>query len=99
MLGQAARKCRKYGNVSFHRADITNIRCRDGRFDKVVAGNVIHLLPDSGKALAELERVVKPGGGVLCRGRKDALCHSGDNKKLISKVLTCFLMTRKGEIK
>ena len=53
MLRQAARKCRKYGNVSFHRADITNIRCRDGRFDKVVAGNVIHLLPDSGKALAD----------------------------------------------
>jgi ubiquinone/menaquinone biosynthesis C-methylase UbiE len=65
MLKRAARKCRKYGNVSFKRADITNIRCRNDRFDKVVAGNVIHLLPDPGKALAELERVVKPGGKII----------------------------------
>lgn len=42
-----------------------NIKCRDSRFDKVVAGNVIHLLPDPGKALAELWRVVKPGGKII----------------------------------
>ena len=65
MLKQAARKCRKFSNVRFNRADITNLKCKDDRFDKVVAGNVIHLLPDPGKALAELERVVKPGGKII----------------------------------
>ncbi len=65
MLKQAARKCRMFSNVSFRRADITNIRCGNDRFDKVVAGNVIHLLPDPQKALAELERVVKPGGKII----------------------------------
>ena len=65
MLKQAARKCRKICNVSFRRADITKLKCRNDRFDKVVAGNVIHLLPDPGKALAELERVVKPGGKII----------------------------------
>ncbi len=65
MLKQAARKCREFSNVSFRRADITNIKCRNDRFDKVVAGNVIHLLPDPGKALAELERVVTPGGKII----------------------------------
>ena len=65
MLKQAARKCRKLSNVSFRKADITSIKCKDDRFDKVVAGNVIHLLPDPGKALAELERVVKPGGKII----------------------------------
>ena len=65
MLAQAARKCRQYDNVKFRRADITDIKCRDARFGKVVAGNVIHLLPDPGKALAELERVVKPGGKII----------------------------------
>jgi len=65
MLKQAARKCRRFSNVSFKRADITSIKCKDDRFDKVVAGNVIHLLPDPGKALAELERVVKPGGKII----------------------------------
>ena len=43
MLRQAARKCRRYANVSFKRADITNIKCSDAKFDKAVAGNVIHL--------------------------------------------------------
>jgi ubiquinone/menaquinone biosynthesis C-methylase UbiE len=65
MLRQAAKKCSKYDNVKFMRADITNIKCTDARFDKVVAGNVIHLLPDPKKALSELERVVKPGGKII----------------------------------
>ena len=65
MLKQAARKCRKFSNVRFKRADITNLKCKDDRFDKVVAGNVIHLLPDPGKALKELERVVKPDGKII----------------------------------
>jgi len=65
MLRRAAKKCRNYPNVVFKKADITNIKCKDARFDKVVAGNVIHLLPDPEKALHELERVVKPGGEII----------------------------------
>lgn len=65
MLKQTARKCRKYPNVLIRKADITDIKCRDDRFDKVVAGNVIHLLPEPEKALQELERVVKPGGLII----------------------------------
>ncbi|MBE5872478.1 MAG: class I SAM-dependent methyltransferase [Lachnospiraceae bacterium] len=65
MLRQAAKKCRKYTNAAFQKADITKIKCKDARFDKVVAGNVIHLLPEPEKALHELERVVKPGGKII----------------------------------
>ena len=65
MLRQATKKCRKYENISFGKADITNIKCRDNRFDKAVAGNVIHLIPEPEKALHELERVVKPGGKII----------------------------------
>ena len=65
MLRRAAKKCRKYPNVVFRKADIMNIKCKDARFDKVVAGNVIHLLPEPEKALHELERVVKPGGKII----------------------------------
>lgn len=65
MLQRASKKCRKHPNVTFEKADITNIHCEDGRFDKVVAGNVIHLLPEPEKALHELERVVKPGGKII----------------------------------
>lgn len=65
MLRQAAKKCRKYSNVVFRKADIMDIKCKDARFDKVVAGNVIHLLPEPEKAIRELERVVKPGGKII----------------------------------
>ena len=65
MLRQAAKKCRRFENVVFRKADITHLKCRDGRFDKVVAGNVIHLLPNPEQALHELERVVRPGGQII----------------------------------
>ena len=65
MLKRAKRKCRKYGNVSFQFADITDLKFNNGSFDKAVAGNVVHLLPEPRKALKELERVVKPGGLII----------------------------------
>ena len=65
MLRQAAEKCRRFENVVFRKADITHLKCKDGRFDKVVAGNVIHLLPNPEQALHELERVVRPGGQII----------------------------------
>lgn len=65
MLRQAEKKCRKFENVVFRKADITHLKYKDNRFDKVVAGNVIHLLPKPELALHELERVVKPGGRII----------------------------------
>ena len=65
MLKRASKKCRKYGNVSFRQEDITDIKSADNSFNKVVAGNVIHLLPEPEKALNELLRVVRPGGKVI----------------------------------
>ena len=65
MLKRASKKCRKYANASFRHEDITDIKCEDESFDKVVAGNVIHLLPEPEKALNELLRVVRPGGKVI----------------------------------
>jgi ubiquinone/menaquinone biosynthesis C-methylase UbiE len=62
MLKQASKKCRHFKNVTFQKADITKLEFADASFDKVVAGNVIHLLPEPEKALAELKRVTKPGG-------------------------------------
>ncbi len=65
MLKQAWKKCRKYENVKVRRADMTHLKCRDDRFDKVVAGNVIHLLDDPYAAVKEMERVCKPGGKII----------------------------------
>ena len=65
MMAQAQKNCDNLNNIKFRYADITNINCRDERFDKVVAGNVIHLLDEPYKAINELMRVCKAGGKVI----------------------------------
>ncbi len=65
MLRQAQKNCAHMANVKIKRADIMKLKCADGAFDKVVAGNVIHLLDSPQEALAELLRVCKSGGKTI----------------------------------
>ncbi|MDE7427866.1 MAG: class I SAM-dependent methyltransferase [Lachnospiraceae bacterium] len=81
MLRQAAKKCGKFQNVKVKRADMTNLNCRDNRFDKVVAGNVIHLLADPDAAIKELVRVCKVGGKIIVPTYINA--SEGVNKKAV----------------
>lgn len=65
MLRRARKKLALYKNVKIEKADITNLSIPDNSFDKVVAGNVIHLLTEPYAALKELERVCKNGGELI----------------------------------
>ncbi len=65
MLKQAKKKLKSFDNVEFKKVDITNIKSKDDSFDVVVAGNVIHLLPDPQSAMKELTRVCKDGGKLI----------------------------------
>ena len=66
--------------IEFVEADVTALEFDDASFDLCVTYNGLHCLPDPRAALAELTRVLRPGGtlrGTSCvtgRGeRKDAL--------------------------
>jgi ubiquinone/menaquinone biosynthesis C-methylase UbiE len=65
MLKRAEKNCAAHGNITFRQADITALAEPDGAFDKVVAGNVIHLLDEPLKALGELNRVCRDGGQLI----------------------------------
>ena len=65
MLKQARKKLKAYNNVEFKKVDITNIKAKDDSFDVVVAGNVIHLLPEPQIAMKELTRVCKDGDKLI----------------------------------
>ena len=65
MLKRAEKKCRKYENVQFEQRNIMQLPYPDGRFDAVIAANVIHLLDEPIRALRELDRVCKPGGRII----------------------------------
>ena len=65
MLKRAEKNCSAFTNVTFRQADILSLDFPDDAFDKVVAGNVIHLLEEPLKALKELNRVSRPGGTLI----------------------------------
>lgn len=59
-------------NVVCERADIYRLPYEDDSFDTAVAANVLHLVPDLPQALAELRRVLVPGGQLLA----PTYCHN-----------------------
>ena len=65
MLMKAEKNCADFQNITFAKADITALAFPDCSFDKVVAGNVIHLLDNPLTALGELNRVCKDGGMLI----------------------------------
>jgi len=65
MLKEATKKCSRFSNVTVKKANIMNIEYADCTFDKIVAGNVIHLLDKPYDALNELLRCCKSGGQVI----------------------------------
>jgi SAM-dependent methyltransferase len=50
------------GRASFRLGTAEAIPCTDGSFDRVFAVNVIYFWPEPVKALAEMRRVLRPGG-------------------------------------
>jgi SAM-dependent methyltransferase len=47
------------------RADITQLPLADGSFDLVLCSHVLEHVPDDARAIAELFRVLRPGGTAL----------------------------------
>lgn len=54
--------------VSTYVCDLRSIPVEAGRFDAIVFNQVIEHLPDPRAVLAELHRVLKPGGRMICTG-------------------------------
>jgi len=67
MLEIAARKRRESAieNLSFHRGDIMSMPFMDETFDCVAGGYALRNVPDIAAALAEIKRVLRPGGRLL----------------------------------
>jgi arsenite methyltransferase len=65
MLGLAAKRCEGHDNVSFHEGDVTALPVSDADFDRVLSVQVLEYVADIPAALAELLRVLRPGGRVV----------------------------------
>ena len=56
---------RPAGNVSLTTGDATQIDARDDSFDAVAAFGILHHVPEWRAAVAEIARVLRPGGRLL----------------------------------
>jgi len=65
MLALAARRCEAHDNVEFHEADATSLAVEDAGFDAALCVQVLEYVPDVSAGLAELHRVLRPGGRVV----------------------------------
>ncbi len=66
MLAAAEKYARERGaaNIEYRQADTESLPFGDGEFDLVTNRIALHHYPDARKAIAEMARVVKPGGLV-----------------------------------
>ena len=75
MLDIARGRARDAGvdNITFTRGTLEEFAAPDASFDAVLGLNVIHLLPDRAAVIAEVARILKPGGifvsSTACIGR------------------------------
>ena len=60
----AARARNTDSRVSIAEGDATELPFADRSFDRAMALLVLHFVPEAGKAIAEMRRVVRPGGTV-----------------------------------
>ena len=72
-IGRGKARDADIDNITFTRGTLAEFNAADASFDTVLGLNVIHLLPDREAVIAEVERILKPGGifvsSTVCLGQ------------------------------
>ena len=76
MLHAAKKRLQPFENVELRRGDLEALPIDDARLDAATMMLVLHYVPEPDKALAEANRVLKPGGRLLL---VDMLPHDREN--------------------
>ena len=63
---QQAKKGKNPDNIEFEVQDATNLKYEDNTYDIVIISNALHIMPEPEKALAEIKRVLKEDGLLIC---------------------------------
>jgi arsenite methyltransferase len=65
MLAVAAKRVDGHDNVAFYEAEATTLPGPDGEFDAAISVQVLEYVPDIAGALAQIHRVLRPGGRIV----------------------------------
>ena len=76
MLQAAKKRLHGFDNIDLRRGELESLPIDDGRLDAATVMLVLHHVPDPTRALAEVARVLKPGGRVVVA---DMLPHDREN--------------------
>ena len=79
-MASAAAEAGGHANATFHVGDVTDLPFDDNSFDVAHCHAVLMHVPDTQAALAEVKRVLKPGGLIACRESiiSSSFLHPGD---------------------
>jgi len=70
-------------NVSFREASAEDLPFQDMSFDAVISNGVFNLIPDKGRALKEIFRVLKPRGRFMIADQTLTAVSPGDTKSMV----------------
>src|SRR5438093_7735805 len=76
MLQAAKKRLQRFDNVDLRRGDLEALPIEDARLDAATLMLVLHYVPEPERALAEVSRVLKPGGRLIL---VDMLPHDRDS--------------------
>ncbi len=65
MVEETKRRLKDFPNMKIEQANCFNLQYADNSFDTVFMANLLHIIGNPEKALAEAHRVLKPNGKVL----------------------------------
>jgi SAM-dependent methyltransferase len=85
MLDKAQRNAAAVGisNIEWHLADAENLPVTNATIDVVITNGVFNLCPDKPRVLAELHRVLRPGGRLQMA---DILLHADVTAEQVAKI-------------
>lgn len=66
-IARSIAKAGGHDNATFHVGDVTDLPFEDSFFDMVHGHAIFTYVPDTQAAMAEVKRVLKPGGIISCR--------------------------------
>ncbi|MFQ5775082.1 MAG: class I SAM-dependent methyltransferase [Kiloniellaceae bacterium] len=91
MLAMSRARCAEHPWAEFEPADAAKLPYPDGGFDAAVSTQVYEYVPDIPAALAELYRVLRPGGrAVILDTDYDSLVMHTENRARMARVLAAW---------
>ena len=89
-LARAAAEAGGHKNAKFHVGDVTSLPFEDNSFDVAHCHAVLMHVPDTSGALAEVKRVLKPGGIIASRETVVASCFAEPTTDTLRSGWTVF---------